>query len=115
MKYILTSTIRDSFGRFLTNDNTIQNDNTPLSDQMLFNSKEEALKYRDDNGYFAMEVSEELKDKLIYAAQKKLGKEIERNLKRHKSAEQSNEAKNQTKKNYYYAKLLNKNNGVHSH
>lgn len=57
-KYTLTSTVRDSFGRFLTNDGNIQSDNTPLSEQMLFDSKEEALRYREDKGYFAMEVSE---------------------------------------------------------
>lgn len=64
MKYILISTISDSFGRFLTNDNTIQNDNTPLSDQMLFNSRKEALVYRADKGYFAMEVSEAITEEV---------------------------------------------------
>lgn len=57
-KYILTSTVRDSFGRFLTVDGEIQRDNTPLSEQMLFNTMQEALNYRDINQYFAMQVSE---------------------------------------------------------
>ncbi len=49
---------------------------------------------------------------MAYAGQKKVGKDIDKKLKKEKSAKKSNEKKAKTKKAYYYAKLLAKNNGA---
>lgn len=44
-----------------------------------------------------------------YAGQNKVSKDIEKRLKKEKSAKKSNEAKAKTKKLHYYAKLISKN------
>ncbi len=46
----------------------------------------------------------------MYAGQKKVSKDIDKKLKKEKSAKKSNEKKAKTKKTHYYAKLLAKNN-----
>jgi len=45
-----------------------------------------------------------------YAGLKKVGKDIEKKLKREKSAKKSNEKRAKANEIYYYAKLLAKNN-----
>ncbi len=47
---------------------------------------------------------------MIYAGQKKVGSDIEKKLKKIKSAHKSNEKKAQLQKTFYYAKLIAKNN-----
>ena len=64
IKFILTSTSPEHYGKFLTVDGEIQKDDTPLSEQMLFNTRQEALDYRDINEYFAMQVSEAIPNQL---------------------------------------------------
>lgn len=44
-----------------------------------------------------------------YAGQKKVGKDIEKKVKREKSAKKSNDKKAKQKKTFYYAKLMQKN------
>lgn len=46
---------------------------------------------------------------MIYAGQRKVEKDIDKKLKKEKSAEKSNLRKAKMNEVYYYAKLLNKN------
>lgn len=44
-----------------------------------------------------------------YAGQKKVAKDVDKKMKREKSAKKSNDKKSELKKIFYYAKLMNKN------
>ncbi len=47
---------------------------------------------------------------MSYAGQKKVGRDIEKRLKKEKSSNKSNDKKSKTSKLHYYAKLIYKNN-----